>query len=146
MPNEKMTDIPLEEAEFCIVDTETTGLSARSNYIIEIGMVRVSKLKIVETYHSLINPGKSIPYFITNLTGISDDDVYNAPFFEDILDDISGFIGERVLIAHNLHFDKGFLRYEFRRAGKDFETNSELCTVNLQENYIHRLKANLYLR
>lgn len=141
MPNEKMTDIPLEEAEFCIVDTETTGLSARSNYIIEIGMVRVSKLKIVETYHSLINPGKSIPYFITNLTGISDDYVYNAPFFEDIVDDISGFIGERVLIAHNLHFDKSFLRYEFRRAGKDFETNSELCTVKLARKLYPSLKS-----
>ena len=141
MPKEKVSGTPLEEAEFCVVDTETTGLSARSNYIIEIGMVRVSKLKIVETYNSLINPGKSIPYFITNLTGISDDDVYNAPFFEDIIEDISEFIGERVLIAHNLHFDKSFLRYEFRRAGKDFETNSELCTVKLARRLYPSLKS-----
>jgi DNA polymerase-3 subunit epsilon len=141
MPKVKVSGTPLEEAEFCVVDTETTGLSARSNYIIEIGMVRVSKLKVVETYHSLINPGKSIPYFITSLTGISDDDVYSAPFFEDIADEILEFIGERVLIAHNLSFDKGFLRYEFMRARKDFETNSELCTVKLARKLYPSLKS-----
>ena len=144
MPKEKHSAIPLEEAEFCVVDTETTGLSARSNYIIEIGMVRVSKLKVVETYHSLINPGKSIPYFITNLTGISDDDVYNAPFFEDIADDITEFIGEGVLIAHNLSFDKNFLRYEFRRTRKLYPTlkSKSLSSVSshlrIKNNSAHR--------
>jgi DNA polymerase III subunit epsilon len=141
MPKEKHSGIPLQEAEFCVVDTETTGLSARSNYIIEIGMVRVSKLKIVETYHSLINPGKPIPYFITNLTGITDDDVYNAPFFEDIADDILEFMGEKVLTAHNLSFDKGFLRYEFLRAEKILNTNSELCTVKLARKLYPFLKS-----
>ena len=141
MPKQNISRIPLEEADFCVVDTETTGLSARSNYIIEIGMARVSKLKVVETFHSLINPGRSIPYFITGLTGISDDDVYNAPFFDDVAEDILEFIGDRVLIAHNLQFDKSFLRYEFIRAGKEFEAASELCTVKLARKLYPSLKS-----
>ncbi len=141
MIKENLLQIPLEEAEFCVIDTETTGLSARSNYIIEIGMVRVSKLKIVETYHSLINPGKAIPYFITNMTGISDDDVYNAPFFEDIADEILEFIGEKVLTAHNLSFDKSFLKYEFIRAERNFSANQELCTVKLARKLYPYLRS-----
>lgn len=141
MFNENLSRINLEDAEFCVVDTETTGLSARNNYIIEIGMVRVSKLKITETYHTLINPGKAIPYFITSMTGISNDDVYNAPFFEDIADEILEFIGEKVLTAHNLSFDKSFLKYEFIRAERNFSTNHELCTVKLAKKLYPYLRS-----
>ncbi|HKI78967.1 MAG TPA: exonuclease domain-containing protein [Ignavibacteriaceae bacterium] len=141
MPKEKLSQTPLEEAEFCVVDTETTGLSPRSNNIIEIGLVKISRLKVVETYHSMINPGRSIPYFITNLTGISDDDVYDAPFFEDIAEEIIEFIGEKVIAAHNLSFDKSFLRYEFRSVGKELPTNSEVCTLKLARKLYPALKS-----
>ncbi|MGA7838728.1 MAG: 3'-5' exonuclease, partial [Ignavibacteriaceae bacterium] len=102
MPKENLSQTPIEEAEFCVVDTETTGLSPRNNNIIEIGLVKISKLKIVETYHSMINPGRAIPYYITGITGITDDDVYSAPFFEDIVDEIIEFMGENIITAHNL--------------------------------------------
>lgn len=133
--------IPIDEAEFCVVDTETTGLSPRSNNIIEIGLVKISRLKIVETYHSMINPGRAIPYFITNLTGISDDDVYNAPFFEDIVDEIIDFMGENVITAHNLSFDKSFLKYEFRNAGRDLPQSPEICTLKLARKLYPFLKS-----
>src|SRR5512135_1294569 len=93
-------NIPLEQATFSIIDVETTGLSARYNNIIEIGIVKISNLKIADTFHSMINPGRAIPYYITQFTGISDDDVYNAPFFEDAAEDIIKFISEDIIGGH----------------------------------------------
>lgn len=141
MPKENLSQTPIEETEFCVVDTETTGLSPRNNNIIEIGIVKISNLKIVDRYHSMINPGRAIPYYITNLTGISDDDVYNAPFFEDIVDEIIEFMGENVISAHNLSFDKSFLRAEFRNAGRDLPQNHEVCTLKMARKLYPFLKS-----
>ncbi|MGE5351838.1 MAG: PolC-type DNA polymerase III, partial [Acidobacteriota bacterium] len=65
MSPKNLTDIPFENAEFCVVDVETTGMSPSTCRIIEVGMVRIRKLKIVETYQTFVNPGMEIPYFIT---------------------------------------------------------------------------------
>ncbi len=141
MPKENLSQTPIEEAEFCVVDTETTGLSPRNNSIIEIGLVKISKLKIVETYHSMINPGRAIPYYITNLTGITDDDVYSAPFFEDIIDEIIEFMGENIITAHNLSFDKSFLKSEFRNARRELPQNHEVCTLKMARKLYPFLKS-----
>ena len=127
---EDISTLPIEEADYCVVDVETTGLSPRSCGIIEIGLVKVSGLKIVDTYSSFINPGKDIPYFITQLTGITNEDVYDAPFFEDIADEITEFIGDDILTAHNLSFDSSFLKKEFMYCGKEPLNNLGLCTLN----------------
>jgi DNA polymerase-3 subunit epsilon len=131
MISEDISKIPFEDAEYCVIDVETTGLSARYNGIIEIGIVKVSGLKIVDTYHSLINPGKAIPYYITSFTGISDDDVYDAPFFEDVADEILSFISDSVLAGHNFSFDKSFIKKEFIYSGKEEPDNPQVCTLKL---------------
>lgn len=141
MTIKNLSKIPVEEADFCVLDTETTGLSPRSNNIIEIGLVKISKMKIVDTFHSMINPGRAIPYFITNLTGITDDDVYNAPFFEDIAYKIIDFIGDSVVVAHNLSFDKSFLRSEFTNSGLDYLGNNELCTLKIAKKLYPHLRS-----
>ena len=82
---EKIISTPIDKASYCVFDVETTGLSPFKNKIIEIAIVKVSNLKIVDKYNSFINPGRQIPFFITNLTGISDDDVYDAPFLMRLL-------------------------------------------------------------
>ncbi|MHB1688783.1 MAG: exonuclease domain-containing protein [Ignavibacteriaceae bacterium] len=131
MIQDDILKVPIEEAPFCIIDVETTGLSAARNGIIEIAMVKVSGSKIVDKYHSLINPGKEIPYYITQLTGISTDDVFESPFFEDIVDEISDFISEEILVGHNFSFDLSFLRKEFRYCGRDSLINLNLCTLKI---------------
>lgn len=133
MIQDDISKIPFEEAEYCVIDVETTGLSPRYNGIIEIGIVKVSGLKIIDTYQSLINPGRAIPYYITSFTGISDDDVYNAPFFEDVADDILKFISNNVLAGHNFSFDKSFLRKEFIYCQKESPENLEVCTRKLSK-------------
>jgi DNA polymerase III subunit epsilon len=127
----EINNIPLEKADFCIVDVETTGLSPRTNNIIEIGIVKISGSKIVDRYSSFINPGRNIPYYITALTGISDEDVYDAPFFDDIAYDVKNFLTGSILSAHNLAFDYSFLRREFSASGFDFDIKEKLCTMRL---------------
>lgn len=139
--NGNISTIPVEEADYCIVDVETTGLSPRSNGVIEIALVRVSNLKIVARYHSFVNPGKDIPYFITQLTGITNEDVFDAPFFEDIAADITEFISDNILTAHNFSFDNSFLKKEFRYCGRDYVNNNNLCTLKLSRRLYPMLKS-----
>ncbi len=139
--NDNISTLPVEEADFCIVDVETTGLSPRVNGVIEIGLVKVSNLKIVDRFHSLVNPGKDIPYFITQLTGITNDDVFDAPFFEDIADEVAEFISGNILTAHNFTFDNSFLKKEFHYCGKEYINSPNLCTLKLSRRLYPMLKS-----
>ncbi|MEJ2618448.1 MAG: 3'-5' exonuclease, partial [Ignavibacteriaceae bacterium] len=129
--NDDFLSLNIEQAEFCVTDVETTGLSPRSNNIIEIGIVKISNLRIVEKFHSLVNPGRNIPYRISNITGITNDEVFNAPFFEDIADKISLFISTGIITGHNISFDKSFLRKEFISCNQTNINNLTLCTKKL---------------
>ena len=128
------------QAEFCVIDVETTGLSPRSNNIIEIGIIKISNLKIVDKFHSLVNPGRNIPYYISNITGITNDEVFNAPFFDDIADKISSFISTGILTGHNISFDKSFLRKEFISCSQTNINNLSLCTHKLASRLYPQLK------
>lgn len=141
MTKENNSRIPVEEGCFCVVDVETTGLSPQRNGIIEIGLVKVFNLKIIEKYHSFVNPGKDIPYYITQLTGITNEDVFDAPFFEDIADKVEEFIGNNILTAHNFSFDSSFLRKEFRYCGKEPVENLNLCTLKLSRRLYPMLRS-----
>lgn len=113
-----------------IVDIETTGSSAIYGRIIEIAVIRVEDGKIKRQFQSLINPQRFIPYSIEQLTGITNDDVANAPLFEDIARDVFRLLDGAIFVAHNARFDYGFVKNEFRRLGKTFNARC-LCTVKL---------------
>ena len=112
---------------YVVVDVETTGGRGPEHRITEIGAVKIRGGKIIDEYQTLINPGRSIPPFITGLTGISNDMVKDAPRFEDIAADFAGFIGPAIFAAHNVNFDYGFIRGEFARMGRNF-TAPKVCT------------------
>ena len=131
MKETKLTEIPFEEAEYCVFDFETTGMSGRQDKVIEIGMVKIVNGKIADTFSSFINPGRPIPYFITKLTGITNADVENAPFFDEVFTRMKDFIGDAVLIAHNLSFDHSFLKHECANAELEFLPNEAVCTLRL---------------
>ena len=133
--------IPVDKAEFCVVDLETTGLSPSYNNIIEIGIIKVSGLKIIDSYQSLVNPQRELPYYITQLTGITSDDVYNAPFFEDIANEVADFMSGHIIVGHNLSFDKSFLRKEFEACGKDVLSQHDVCTLKLARRMYPMLKS-----
>jgi len=131
----------LEETIFSVIDVETTGLSAKSNHIIEIGIVKVKNLKIVDRYETLLNPGTTIPSFITQFTGISNVDVFDAPYFEDVLEEIKEFVDDSIISGHNFSFDSSFLKYEFMRNGSEPLYNEQLCTLKLARRMFPDLRS-----
>ncbi len=112
------------------VDIETTGLRGPYDRIIEIGIIRVEDNKIVQTYHSLINPEATLHPEITTLTGITDADLQNAPTFRNIKEDILEALIDCTFVAHNVRFDYGFLKNEFKRENISF-SSKQFCTVKL---------------
>ncbi|MEC5217134.1 DNA polymerase-3 subunit epsilon [Actimicrobium sp. GrIS 1.19] len=111
------------------VDLETTGATATSDRITEVGIVEVDEDGVRE-WSSLVNPHCRIPEFIEGLTGISNAMVADAPSFEDLAAEIHARLEGRIFLAHNARFDHGFLKNEFRRLGIDFRP-TVLCTVKL---------------
>lgn len=135
----------LNEQSFTILDVETTGGSPYFDRITEIGFLRVEKGEVVNTYNSLVNPGIPIPEFITEITGITDSAVADAPSFDDIKEELAEALEGSILVAHNSGFDYGFLEAEFQRYGWGFAMDS-LCTVRLSrvlfpEHKRHNLDA-----
>jgi DNA polymerase-3 subunit epsilon len=108
---------------FAIVDIETTGGSARLEKITEIAVYLHDGEKITGEYVSLVNPERNIPYFITNLTGITNEMVEDAPRFFEIARDIVELTEGRTFVAHNARFDYSFLRQEFKSLGFNFKRN-----------------------
>ena len=96
--------------EWVALDLETTGLSASSDDIIEIGAVRFTLAETLGEYQTFVNPGRLITGFITDLTGITQAEVNAAPRFAEVSDGLLAFLDGATLIAHNADFDLGFLR------------------------------------
>jgi DNA polymerase III subunit epsilon len=120
---------------YAIVDIETTGGSSRIEKITEIAIYQHDGEKITGEFVSLINPERSIPYFITSLTGISNEMVENAPRFYEVAKKIIEFTEGRIFVAHNARFDYSFIRQEFKALGYNFKRNV-LDTVALGRNLI----------
>jgi ATP-dependent DNA helicase DinG len=95
---------------YVALDLETTGLDVDHDEIIEIGAVRFHGAQELETYATFVNPGRHIPSFITDLTGITDADVAHAPSIHQVLSDVRKFVGQDLVVGHNVSFDLGFLR------------------------------------
>lgn len=100
----------IKDQSFTVVDFETTGLNAIDDEIIEIGAVKVEKLKITESFHSLVKPTKKVSDRSLEITGISLKELEDAPTIEEVLPKLLEFIGKSVFVAHNADFDYRFLR------------------------------------
>lgn len=96
--------------EYVAIDLETTGLSAKEDKIIEIGAIKVVDGKEQEIFETFINPGRSISEYITNVTGINDAMVENAPYIDTQIGDLVDFVGNLPLLGHNLIFDYSFIK------------------------------------
>jgi DNA polymerase-3 subunit epsilon/ATP-dependent DNA helicase DinG len=92
------------------LDIETTGLDPQKDNILEIGAVRFNDRRVEDEWSTFVNPGRSIPAFITQLTGITNEMVAHAPQLRDVLADLAGFIGDAPVVGHNVGFDLAFLR------------------------------------
>ena len=108
-------DKKIDEEEFVVFDIETTGLNSHTNEIIEIGAVKIKSGRIVDRYSQLINPGRPIPYHITEITSITDEQVANEPKIDKVIGKFVDFVGDAVLVAHNAPFDMGFIKRDIKK-------------------------------
>lgn len=125
---------------YAILDIETTGGSPKNCKITEIAIFIHDGTKIVDEFATLINPEVPIPYFITNLTGISNEMVEDAPRFFEVAKKIVELTDNKIIIGHNVAFDYGFIKEEFRNLGYDFNRKT-LCTVKLSRKIIPGYKS-----
>lgn len=115
---------------FVLLDLETTGGNPVHDRITEIAAVRIENGQEVARWSTLVHPGTSIPSFIQNLTGITDDMVADAPRFPEVAPQLLEILEGAVLVAHNVRFDHGFLLNEFARLECTLQVKT-LCTVRL---------------
>ncbi len=140
---DESAETPFDKAEFVVVDLETTGTGpARGDRVTEAAAVLVRGREVEPLFSSLVNPGQPIPYFITQLTGISDAMVSSAPTFREIAGELAAHLAGRVFVAHNAAFDWGFLDAEFSRVapgGLASIVTQRLCTVRLARRVLRHL-------
>ena len=92
------------------IDIETTGLDPQKDTIIEIGAVRFNGQRVEDEWSTLINPNRHIPEAITQLTGIDDAMVRNAPRLQEVLEELETFAGDMPVLGQNVRFDLAFLQ------------------------------------
>ncbi|MCR5458168.1 MAG: PolC-type DNA polymerase III [Clostridiales bacterium] len=107
--------------EFVIFDIETTGLIPTKDKIIQIGAEIIKNNEVVSTFQTMADPEMQIPEFITNLTGITDEDVKGAPSQKEAIQKFLEYAGDRVLVAHNAGFDTSFIRVGAQNNGLAFD-------------------------
>jgi DNA polymerase-3 subunit epsilon len=117
-------------SDFVLVDIETTGGKRQTDDITEIALIHICQGEEVGRYQTFIKPRRSIPPWITRLTGITNAMVADAPHFEDIAEELAGWLHNRVFVAHNARFDYGFIQAAFERIGWSFKA-PVICTVKL---------------
>jgi ATP-dependent DNA helicase DinG len=106
-----------------VLDIETTGLDTKKDAIIEIGAIRFNGKRIEDEWSMLINPGRKIPPFITQLTGITDHMVLEAPPIQKVVPELRQFVGDFPILGHNVSFDLSFLRnYGLFRTNETLDT------------------------
>lgn len=125
---------------YAIVDLETTGGRAARDRITEIAIILHDGEKELDRFESLINPGRAIPYNITQITGINDKMVADAPMFHEVAKRVVEITEGAIFVAHNVRFDYGFLKEEFGRLGYTY-TRRNLCTVRLSRKAFPGLRS-----
>lgn len=109
------------DTTYCVLDLETTGFSPRLEKITEIGVMKYQDGKVIDKFSCFVNPEKSIPPRVVEVTGITDDMVRNAETIDKVFPKLLEFIKDSVLVAHNAEFDVGFLRHVAKELGYEFD-------------------------
>jgi DNA polymerase III epsilon subunit family exonuclease len=126
-----LADPLLEEAELVVFDLETTGLSAATSRICEIGAVRVRALELVDSFQSLVNPGVALPEPVARLTGLRERELRSAPSVASVLAGFVAFAEDELLVAHNARFDQRFLERQLLLMHDRRLSEPPLCTAAL---------------
>lgn len=126
-------------SDYIVFDIETTGLDSSYDEVIEIGAIKVKNNKIVSKFNSLVKPKNEIDEYITELTGITNEMVKDAPTIEEILPDFMNYIGNDILIGHNINFDINFIYDNLYRNKFDVLTNDFIDTMRISRKLLSEL-------
>ena len=126
------------DQEYAAFDLETTGLSSRTDRIIEIGAVILKNGEEIDRFQTFVDPGRKLDRKIVELTGITDEMLVGAPSIQEVLPKFLEFVGNRVLVAHNSDFDTGFVRAECQRQGLPYSCTAA-DTLILSQNLLPQL-------
>lgn len=126
--------------DYVVIDLETTGLNPKLDKIIEIGAVKVRNGEAVEHFATFVNPGKGLPERIVEITGITDQDVKNAPYIEEVFADFLAFVGDDILLGHNLIFDFSFVKKAAVNQKISFERNG-VDTLRIARRFLTNLES-----
>jgi len=135
----RSTQRSLQEIDFVILDTETTGLRPGHHRVIELAGIRMRAGEVIDSFQTLLNPGVRLPAFIVQFTGITQEMLETAPKAHEVFPDFLNFIEGAILVGHNIGFDIGFLSYEARLLGYDFPLDG-LDTIPLARRFLPRLR------
>lgn len=117
------------DSTYCVLDLETTGLSFRTEKITEIGVMKIKNGEVLEEFSCFVNPEKSIPQQVVEVTNITDEMVKDAETIDKVMPKLLEFLGDSILVAHNADFDIGFLKY-----------NASLLGLKIENTYIDTLR------
>jgi len=128
--------------KFCVIDIETNGSKPNEFQVIEIGAVMVQNGKIIDKFESLVKCN-FIPEYITKITGITTENLKDAPSSREVLQKFRLFLDDAVFVAHNVDFDFNFLNSSFQNLGLGSIGNFKMCSIDLAKRTIEAKKYGL---
>ncbi|MBQ9927382.1 MAG: 3'-5' exonuclease [Lachnospiraceae bacterium] len=126
--------------DFTALDVESTGLNPKTDKLIEIGAVKVRNGKITDRFHTLVYPGRKLEERITQLTGITDEMLKDAPVIEEVIPLLLDFIGEDVLLGHRILFDFSFIKKAAANQKLSFEKKG-IDTLKIARRFLPELES-----
>lgn len=127
------------DTTYCVLDLETTGFSATTEKITEIGIMKVKNGEVIDKFSTFVNPEKHIPQRVTEVTNITDEMVQDAETIDKIFPKVLEFLGDSVIVAHNAPFDIGFLKQNAKTLGHEFDY-TYLDTLSLAKDLFPEYK------
>src|SRR2546422_5365113 len=135
----RSTHLLLDEVDFVVLDTETTGLRPGPDRVIEVAAIRLRGGEVIDSFQSLVNPNRRLPPFIVQFTGITQEMVSKAPSGEQVFPDFLRFIEGAIIVGHNVGFDIGFLSHEMHLLGQAFPIDG-IDTIPFARRYLPALR------
>ena len=129
----------LEDATYCVLDLETTGISITTEKITEVGIMKVKNGEVIDEFEIFVNPEKPIPQRVVEVTNITDEMVKDAETIDKVFPKILDFVGDSIIVAHNASFDVGFLKHNAKLLGYEFN-NTYIDTLPLAKDLFPDLK------
>jgi len=126
--------------KYAIIDVETTGLAGSNNKVTEIAVAIHDGSKVIDEFHTLVNPQVPIAPYVIGLTGIDDSMVKDAPIFNEVASQLLDLTEDCVFVAHNVSFDYSVIQKEFKSLGISYH-RKKLCTVRLSRKLFPGLKS-----